>query len=391
MKVGASHVTYCMNVHPGESLADTREALRVHTSAIQRAVSGSGRFGVGLRIADVAARELESPEQLELLRQQLDDAGMYVFTVNGFPYGAFHGRPVKQQVYQPDWSSAERVAYTKRIADALAQLLPLGVNGTISTVPLAYASPQPTESALGAMTANVLDVVEHLWRLEQRTGVRITLALEPEPDCVLQTGADVVAAFEQRFYTTSALRGLGARFGVASEAARDSCARYLGVCLDACHAAVEFETAEDVVSTLRGRGVTLAKVQLSSGLRVVVCGARERRALSQFDEAVYLHQVVVRRADGRIVRYPDLGDALRTEPTSDSEWRVHFHVPLHVAHYPLLGSTRGFVEELLGLHRAEPVTEHLEVETYTWDVLPTRPASIVESISQELLWVLNQL
>src|SRR5690606_2794888 len=132
-----------MNVHPGESLADTSHALRIYTAAVQRAVADSRPFGVGLRIASATALELESLERLSGLHQQLNDAGMYVFTVNGFPYGAFHERPVKQQVYQPDWSSSERVAYTKRIADALSRLLPEGVNGTISTVPLAYASPLP--------------------------------------------------------------------------------------------------------------------------------------------------------------------------------------------------------------------------------------------------------
>lgn len=391
MRVGSGHLTYCMNVHPGESLADTLQALQGATLGVKRAVAGGQPFGVGLRIAGQAAGELQMPERLDELRKLLDESGMYAFTVNGFPYGSFHGQPVKHAVYLPDWSSDERVSYTLRIADVLARLLPHGVNGTISTVPLGYAVSAGAGLRLGVMIANVQRVVLALWELEQRRGVRITLALEPEPDCLLQTTAEVIDVFERYFYSASGLRDLGAHCGVSREAARDICARHLGVCLDACHAAVEYESAADVVALLRGRGITIAKIQLSSGLRVAGCGERERAALQRFDEPVYLHQVVVRRTNGTIVRYRDLGDALQLEPSLDSEWRVHFHVPLHVAEYSHLGSTRFFVEQLLALHRLQPITEHLEVETYTWDVLPDRPSSIVESISQELTWVQSQL
>lgn len=391
MKVGGSHLSYCLNVHPGESLADTFEALGGPTAGIKRIVCPEQAFGVGLRIANRASLELGVPSALAELKRRLDVGGMYAFTVNGFPYGAFHGRSVKQNVYEPDWASSERRDYTLRLAAILVALLPDGVNGTISTVPLGYARPEKSPDTLADMADNLRQVVAGLWRLEQTTGRRITLALEPEPDCVLQTTADVLTVFNQYFYAPEFLRRLAEECGVGVDGARDVCARHLGVCVDTCHAAVEFESAESVFELLREHGITVGKVQLSSGLRVAIGNGAARAALSRFDEPVYLHQAVVRRAGGALVRYADLGEALAREPTQDSEWRVHFHVPLHVAAYAELGSTRSFVEAVLALHRLSPLTEHLEVETYTWDVLPERPSSIVESIAQELAWVRGQL
>jgi sugar phosphate isomerase/epimerase len=391
VRVEGGHLTYCMNVHPGESVADTLRALRGPTLGVRAAAAEQRPFGVGLRIAARAALELQEPERFAELQRALSGEGMYAFTVNAFPYGAFHGQPVKRAVYLPDWSTAERVSYTRQTAAILSRLLPRGVNGTVSTVPLGYGAPEKTEHEVAAMVDNVLAVVRYLWELEQSSGARVTLALEPEPDCLLQTSADVARIFESYFYASDALRALGVHCGVSVGAARDLCARYLGVCLDTCHAAVEFEAAADVVRVFREHGITIAKVQLSSGLCVAKCDADKRAALKRFDEPVYLHQAVVRRPDGSIVRYPDLGEALLRETSMDSEWRIHFHVPLHVAEYPPLGSTRSFVEQLLAMHREQPISEHFEVETYTWDVLPERPPSIVESISQELKWVLAQM
>jgi hypothetical protein len=380
-----------MNIHPGESLGELWSALTGPVSRVKRRVASAEPFGLGLRIAGQASEELIEPSQLAELGAWLTEQGMYVFTVNGFPYGAFHGQAVKEKVYLPDWSSRERVAYTNRIASILSSLLPSGVRGSISTVPLGYGLLQGGDSRVSRMAENICNVVAELWRLEQQQGKWVTLALEPEPDCLLQTTDDVVHVFERYFYSTEALRWLALRCGVGVDAAHEIYARHLGVCVDTCHAAVEFESPRAVFDTLREHGVTVAKVQLSSGLRVVDCDDEKRLELSRFDEPVYLHQVVVRRRNGVVVRYADLGHALDGEPSRDAEWRVHFHVPLHVADYGSLLSTNPFVAEVLKLHRRSPVAEHLEVETYTWDVLPDKPTDVVDSIARELTWVKEQL
>lgn len=386
MRLGHGHLTYCMNVHPGESLAELWAALDGPCARVKQRVAPSRPFGVGLRLANRASHELLDDGELTKLRAWLEEANTYVFTVNGFPYGAFHDAPVKESVYLPDWSSPERVAYTQRIAGCLADLLPQGVDGSISTVPLAYRAGQ-SDAQVEGMTRNVLSVVTELWRLDQELGKCITLALEPEPDCLLQTTSDVVDVFQRYFYSKRALDWLAERCGVGSDTALEICQRHLGTCVDTCHAAVEFESARDVFETLHQQGITVGKVQLSSGLRALSCGDETRTILRRFDEPVYLHQTVVRRANGELVRYPDLGVALACEHDADAEWRVHFHVPLHVQDYGRLQSTSAFTSEVLEMHKTAPLTRHLEVETYTWDVLPEKPRDVVDSIAQELGWV----
>lgn len=391
MKIGSAHLTYCMNVHPGESLGEILAALDTYARPIAQRVAQDAPFGIGLRVANHASQQLQDPAALEQLRTRLQAHRMYAFTINGFPYGIFHGRPVKSDVYLPDWSSPERVSYTERLANVLAALLPEDVDGSISTVPLGYRASDGSYPALSDVVANVMRSVAGLWQLEQNTGKHVSLALEPEPDCVLQLTREVCETFERHFFAGPALVWLAHTCGVGRERAREICAAHLGVCVDTCHAAVEFESAPDVFSQLRAHGITVAKIQLSSGLKVVSADHVTKSALRAFDEPVYLHQVVVRRPDATLVRYPDLTRALDEETAPGAEWRVHFHVPLHVANYGRLDSTQDFVREVLSMHGREALSTHLEVETYTWDVLPERTKDLVESIAREVGWVKRQL
>ena len=399
MKLGTSHLTYCTNIHAGESWPEVEANLVRHVTAVKARVSPHAPFGVGLRLSARAAQEL-TDGGLPGLRRLLADHDLYVFTINGFPYGTFHGAPVKQSVYRPDWLEPERIAYTNQLADLLAQLLPDGVDGTISTVPGCFrprieacappatdaratdarATDAPatdaratdaraTDAALAAIAANLRRCADHLAHLERTTGKRITLAIEPEPCCVIETLAEAIALF------TDHLRG----------------ASHLGLCLDACHAAVEYEDLPAALAALRAAGVPIAKVQLSAGLRIAPVDADGRRAVARFADNVYLHQVIARRGRS-LARYIDLPDAL-ADPTAADEWRVHFHVPIV---HPALGafaSTQDFLAELLAIHRRDPISSHLEVETYTWDVLPPelRDAPIADAIARELHWVLDHL
>jgi hypothetical protein len=230
--------------------------------------------------------------------------------------------------------------------------------------------------------------------LREETGEEVTLALEPEPCCVLETIDETLAFFERRLLAPPARRELSELAGVSEVEAEGVLRRHLGVCLDACHAAVEFESPDDAVRRLRGAGIRIAKVQLSAGLRVAELGGAALDALREYDEPVYLHQVVARAADGRLHRYADLPDAF-TSPTAlaASEWRVHFHVPLYREKLRGFVNTQPFLVRLLELQKEDPFTDQLEVETYTWDVLPAehRGEDVVVSIARELEWVLEQL
>jgi hypothetical protein len=285
---------------------------------------------------------------------------MYVFTVNGFPYGRFHGTRVKESVYRPDWSGRERLDYTVRLASILAALLPDDVSGSISTVPVGYGKALPP----GAV-ANLLEASSRLSELAAHTGRAVWLALEPEPDCLLERADEVVAFFRL-------LREENG--GVPPE--------FLGVCLDTCHHAVNFERPGDVLAGFERAGIPVPKIQLSAALRVAE-GAPAKELLEPFAEEVYLHQTRVRTASG-LLHYPDLPAALGAAPSG--EWRTHFHVPLNARYAGGLTTTADLLDRDFLAAAATP-GRHLEIETYTFDRLPGPPRDVADAVVGEFDWL----
>jgi hypothetical protein len=366
-KIPGRLITYCSNIHPGDSWVETFTALRQHVPAVKAAVSPEQPFPIGLRLSQRAAVELTTGENRRFT-DWLRENDCFVPTVNGFPYGSFHGERVKEQVYLPDWRRPERAAYTICLADLLAGWLPEGMTGSISTVPVGLKGGF-SEQDLTAVRQQILTVLSHLQALRQDRGVRIVLALEPEPGCLLET-TDEVCDFLAALALPPDLRDL------------------IGVCYDCCHQAVEFETPAASLARLAAAGVRIAKVQVSSALRLL---APTPAALKPFDEPRYLHQVVVRSRNGDLSRYQDLPEAIARHPVAaGDEWRCHFHVPIFVAEAGGHGTTRSFIEEILPLLPPELL---LEVETYTWEVLPPelRSGSVTASIIRELQWLEAQL
>ena len=381
------HLTYCTNIHAGETWPEVLDGLRRHLPPIKAAVAPEVPFGVGLRLSAVAAEALEQAAALEELQSLLEAGGYYVFTINGFPYGAFHGQRVKEGAYRPDWSETPRLDYTNRLADILARLLPEGMTGSVSTVPGTF---KPwAEGAVDAITHNLVAHVGHLVALKERTGKRVLLALEPEPYCLLETIEETIDFFQARLFGTAATRQLSEQTGLAVPAAEAALRRHLGVCYDVCHAAVEFEDPRASVAALQAAGIEIAKVQLSSALRIRSVESTTAERLRPFDEPVYLHQVVERRGT-ELQRYLDLPEALDgIDEARGNEWRIHFHVPIFLEEIENFSTTQDFLREILALHREDPITEHLEVETYTWDVLPPhlRDVEVSTAIARELTWV----
>ena len=377
MKLADSHLTYCTNIHPGESWAEVRANLERYVVAVKARVSPDAPFGIGLRLSARAEHELAASDHLDELRRFLDRHALYVFTINGFPHGTFHGTPIKEAVYRPDWLEDERVAYTDRLADLLAVLLPAGMLGSISTVPGCFRA---RGEAGVAISRNLVRSARHLAELRARTGKHITLAIEPEPACAIETIAEAIAFARQ-------LPALGS--DVTDDDLRAARA-HLGLCLDACHAAVEFEDLHASLAALRYE-LPIAKVQLSCGLRVAPVDDAARRALAPFAEGVYLHQVVARRGEA-LTRFDDLPAALADAAPAD-EWRIHFHVPIFRAELGPFASTQPFLAALLAEHKRAPISPHLEVETYTWDVLPPefRDEPIEDAVARELRWVMERL
>jgi len=372
MIIDKSHLSWCLNIYPGESWAETRE--NIHTNAVkvkdiltQSSIASSNLsksgLGLGMRIANECANELYG--NTAQFKKELDELGLYVFTVNAFPFGNFHKKPVKQNVYYPDWSSKERVDYTVKTAEILAELLPEGIDGSISTVPVTYGKELPE----GAVE-NLIKTAAELQKIEQRTGKVIKIALEPEPDCYLERTDEAIEFFNI----------LRAQDKELSE-------RYLGICLDTCHMALQFEKPIDSLKKLLEANVPIPKIQISSVLSLDT-GSYPISALDKFNEEVYLHQTLVKE-DGEIKQFPDLGDAFEAKP--QGEWRVHFHVPLYFnGNDEGISSTSNLLDEEF-IKKAFEVCDHLETETYTYGVLPDAQFDVNKSIAKEILFVLGKL
>ena len=385
------HLTYCLNIHATQTWSDVQDALNGPVSAVKAAVSPDAPFAVGLRFSGEALDELADPLKRKALKSLMESHDFHGITVNGFPYGRFHGTRVKEEVYQPDWRSADRVCYTNTLADLMAEIAPRGEMISLSTVP---GTIKPLAGgAMQAMADNYLLSVAHLVKLNARTGVTVALAIEPEPYCILETIAETVDFFRDYLFSDAAVARVAELTGLSHADAATALPRHIGLCYDVCHAAVEYEDPAGSIAALRTAGIPVHKLQLSAALRVPVVGPEQRAALASFNEPTYLHQVIRRTSEG-MKFHVDLPEALALgDATDGEEWRVHFHVPVFIDSLGAFSSTRDFLQEILALHKVNPISPHWEIETYTWDVLPdaVRSETVDKDIQREIRWVLEQL
>ncbi len=389
---GHVHLTYCLNIHAGETWAEHLQAIRGPACRVRDLLGGAAPFGLGLRLGARAAAELDDPAALRDAAHYLASERLYVFTINGFPYGTFHGTRVKENVYAPDWTKPERVDYTLRLARILAALLPAGVPGSISTVPGTYrAWVQPGDE--GRIMAQLMSVVAALARLEEETGRRICLALEPEPDCLWDQVSQIVAAFGGDL-VGQALPALARDLGRRPAQAEALLRRHLGVCLDTCHQSVLLEDPGTALDELERHGIAVPKIQVSAAPIFATSPAGLERARS-FIDPCYLHQSCLTAADGTRHRFADLPEAIAAAAAlaGPGELRTHFHIPLCVAGGAGFRSTRDDLDAGFWRRVATGYAPHLEVETYTFAVLPPelRSMPVAENIAAELTWTRRAL
>lgn len=377
MTISSLPLSYCTNVHPGRSVTEVEDGLDRFTIPIK---SGYGHdLAAGLWLAAPIIRELEAtPDGVRRFADGLMQRGLTCYTLNAFPYGDFHSARVKENVYLPDWTQPNRLEYTLACARVLAALLPEGVDGSISTVPLGFKPFEHPADFADRCADQLIELARSLNRLHSQTGRLIRLAIEPEPFCVIETTDETLQFFARL------------RDRAASAGALDVVQTHLGVCYDVCHQAVEFEDIAASIRSLAAADIRINKVHITCAIEIPNPGtnAAARTALASYVEPRYLHQTFARTATG-IVKQVDLDEPLAATPPAEfrdaAMWRVHFHVPVNAEHLGPLGTTRGELKTALAVIPELKYAPHLEVETYTWEVLPGGGTpNIVEGFAREL-------
>lgn len=402
MQTPYGHLTYCTNIHAGESWEDHFEALKANIPSVKQQLSPDRPFGIGLRLSHLASVDLGKKENLEEFRQWLKETQCYVFVINGFPYGGFHHTRVKDKVHAPDWTTQDRVLYTIQLFNILSAILPKGMEGGVSTSPLSYKHWHSTvkeerQQAMETATENVLKVVQDLINIRESTGQILHLDLEPEPDGLVGNGPEFISWYRDQLLPQGILY-LKEYLGYDEEKAVAAIRDHVRLCYDICHFAVGYEDHAAILRELEILSIKIGRFQISAALKAdmapnPVDRDKTIKAFRQFNESTYLHQVVARQEDDTFVRYPDLPEALAdAKNVSTREWRSHFHVPLFVEDYGVLKSTQSDIGKVLDLHKQKPYSGFLEVETYTWEVLPKElRLPLKDSIVRELEWVKNKL
>ncbi len=378
MSMSTLPLSYCTNVHPGRTVAEVEAGLDRYTLPIAMIVAG--RLAAGLWLAKPVVDELLStPDGVERFANGLTERDLTCHTLNAFPFGDFHSARVKENVYLPDWSQPQRAEYTIKCAQVLAALLPDGADGSISTLPLGFNGFDHPGSFVDTCIGQVISVARQLDAIHQKTGKMIRLAIEPEPFCLLETTDEAIGFFRRL------------RNAAAAEGATDAVQAHIGLCFDVCHQAVEYENIADAISRIDAAGIRINKAHLSCAIQLdhPANNAEGRAALAKYVEPRYLHQTLARSVDGRISRLIDLSDAFLANPPPEflaaESWRVHFHVPVDADRLGSLGTTRPSLHEALPAIDRLSYAPHLEIETYTWEVLPhAGPADLIKGLAREI-------
>jgi hypothetical protein len=376
------HLGYCTNIHRGESWMQTWQGLRDHTLEVKRRVANGKPYGIGLRLSALAAQELNNPCMIAEFQEWLEANNCYVFTINGFPYGAFHGTRVKEQVFKPDWTTQARLDYTCLLFDILAQLLPKGMSGSVSTLPGSHKTFGITGDDIGMIFDNLRKCRDHIENVSAATGHDLHLGMEPEPLGLFETSGETLKFF-----------------GLYMDAHPDDkdFLKFIGLNYDCCHLAIEFEEAKSALERITGSGIRLSKLHFSNALRLKPTPENIER-LRGFDEPVYFHQVIASHGEQPLRRFADLPlalDAAKLAPKDvGDEWRVHFHIPLHAKPGNGFDDTSDHVLGAMDWLAANPTKcQHIEMETYTWEVLPEnlRSGSVEDQLVKEYDWCLGEM
>lgn len=395
-----SHLSYCSNLHPGSTWGEIRSQLEKYIPELKKRLSPDAPFGIGLRLSAEAAYELRKPDVLQRFQQWLHQEDLYVFTGNGFVHGHFHAERVKDEVYKPNWGEDDRLNYTRAFIEIMAALTPENGEASISTAPISYKywnfSKEKSNQIAEQSARNLATLAFEMAHIESEQQKLIHVDIEPEPDCYLETTDETIDYFQNILFTTGS-ELLQDTYSISEQSALEILKRHIRVCFDTCHVALEYEDPVESIRKFQDAGIGIGKVQISSALKVQLPENRTPIAdeLTQFDEPIYLHQVLARMKYGTIEQFLDLGEGLKEIHNKNmQEWRVHYHVPVFMDSYGLLSSTQDDTIKTLRECFAgnDQICNHFEVETYTWDVLPEGlKLELTDSVERELQWVIDQI
>lgn len=377
------HLSYCTNIHPAETWQETQAALDKHVLKVRQQLIKAGDhpkespFAIGLRLSALAASELLTGDELPKFKAWLSENHAYVFTINGFPYGSFHGTRVKEKVFQPDWTNPARLDYTKQLFQIIAQVAPKYSGGSVSTLPGSHKTFHADENLI---IKNLESLAHFIDNLAEKHEIDLHLGLEPEPLGHFENTVETLAFFEKIPQTETISRRIGLNY-------------------DACHFALQFDGPDESLDSIQQAGIRLSKIHLSNALSLDPRDPAALAAIRPFDEPVYFHQVIARRPDASLQRFLDLPeffqaiDTGQINPADFNEARIHFHIPLDAQPAAPLRSTQSHVERVLAWHLQNPTAcPHFEIETYTWAVLPDDLQRPVEKqLAAEYRWVLQHL
>ena len=392
---GLGLLTYSTLVHPGDNWEEIWHSLTTYVPRVKERVCPKERFGISLRLSNSSAETLvHDKSKREMLKKFLGDNDMFLYTVNAFPYGAFKNTVVKERVYEPDWRSDERSNYTINVAEILGDVAPEGSAPSIQSAPLGFKPRVTSLDVIEAYTEHVLRVAAKLVEIRERTNRTVGLALEPEPFCFLETTDETVAYFTDHLYSGKSAARLAKLAGIPISEALDALRRHVGVVFDICHQAVEYENISESLQKLVNAGIPIFKLQEAAALYVPKVTKKSIDVLKKFAETIYLTQTF-QKSEGEMHRFLNLEDAFADLKTRDvaREWRTHIHVPVFLDDLGEFRTTRFAIEDALKFHKANPLSRQLEIETYTWDVLPDsmKTGDIVDYVCQEIEWVRGQL
>jgi hypothetical protein len=392
---GLGHLTYSTLVHQTDNWEQLWKSVNTYLPAVKARVAPHEKFGVCLRTSAPSAELLSAePSKVADLKKFFADNDLYLYTANAFVYGVFKKQIIKEDVYEPDWATPERREYTKKVANLLAELAPEGINPSIQSAPLGFKPKVTGDDVVEAYTSNVIDVVAHLAELKKKTGKTVTLGLEPEPRCYLETTDETITYFKNHLFSGETAARLAKKTGLNEADAAQAMRDYMGVVFDIGHQAVGYEDIPVSLQKLVDNGVQIVKLQEAASMFIPDVSQKTVDALQTFAKTIYLSQTCQKK-DGKMTWFLNLEDAFEDwyKNPGPREWRTHFHVPVFLNDLGAFGTTRFALEQALAFHKKKPLSPHLEIETYTWDVLPDhlKTGDIVEYVTRELDWVKGQL